>query len=90
MEVFSKSPDSDFEDALLLEQYQAPITSALTPAFTADTTPEILASAVKVCAVFVGSGVVRDVVRMGRILKLLTSALEQSTGKTHQLITRFN
>ncbi|EJD04810.1 clathrin-coated vesicle protein [Fomitiporia mediterranea MF3/22] len=78
IEVFAKSPDPDYEGSLLLEQYQAPITAALTPAFSADSTPEILASAVQVCAAFVGSGIVRDVSRMGRILKLLTSALEQS------------
>ncbi|KAI0688492.1 clathrin-coated vesicle protein [Cytidiella melzeri] len=77
IEIFASSPDPDFEGALLLEQYQAPITAALTPAFAADSTPEILASAIKSCAVFVGSGVVKDVSRMGRILKLLTSALEQ-------------
>jgi HEAT repeat-containing protein 5 len=70
---------------LLLEQYQAPITAALTPAFSADSTPEILASAVKACAVFVGSGIVKDVARMGRVLKLLTSALEQSKGNSQQI-----
>ena len=63
-----------------MEQHQAPITAALTPAFSSDSTPEILASAVHACAVFVGCGVVKDVGRMGRILKLLTTALEQSKG----------
>ena len=66
---------------MLLEQHQAPITAALTPAFSADSTPEILASAVEVCGVFVGCGIVKDVSRMGRILKLLTSGLEQSKGE---------
>ncbi|KZV63558.1 clathrin-coated vesicle protein [Peniophora sp. CONT] len=80
IEIFAKTPDPDYEDALLMEQYQAPVTAALTPAFTADSTPEILASAVGACAVFVGSGIVRDVNRMGRILRLLTSALEQCSG----------
>ncbi|KAL5476373.1 hypothetical protein ACEPAI_3473 [Sanghuangporus weigelae] len=80
IEVFAKSPDTDYEGSLLLEQYQAPITAALTPAFSSDSTPEILASAVQVCAAFVGSGIVKDVGRMGRILKLLNSALEQSKG----------
>lgn len=70
---------------LLLEQHQAPITAALTPAFSVDSTPEILASAVQACAVFVGCGVVKDVGRMGRILKLLTTALEQSKGSSSQL-----
>ncbi|BGP10695.1 hypothetical protein JCM10049v2_006587 [Rhodotorula toruloides] len=73
---FAASQDVDFDDALLLEQYQAPIAAALTPAFAADSYPEVLASAIQVCAVFVGSGVVKEIEKMGRILKLLTSALE--------------
>ena len=84
--VFAKSPDAEYEGSLLLEQYQAPITAALTPAFSSDSTPEILASAVQVCAAFVGSGIVTDVGRMGRILKLLTSALEQSKGASHLML----
>ena len=80
LQIFSSSPDPAYDDALLLEQHQAPITAALTPAFSADSTPEILSSAVQVCAVFVGCGVVKDVGRMGRILRLLTTALEQSKG----------
>ncbi|KIL59187.1 hypothetical protein M378DRAFT_27111 [Amanita muscaria Koide BX008] len=80
IKVFASSPDPAYEDSLLLEQHQAPITAALTPAFSSDSTPEILASAVNACAAFVGCGVVKDVSRMGRILKLLTTALEQSKG----------
>lgn len=79
-QVFAISPDADYEGSMLLEQYQAPITAALTPAFSSESTPEILSAAVEVCAVFVGSGIVKDVSKMGRILKLLTSALEQSKG----------
>ncbi|KIM48466.1 hypothetical protein M413DRAFT_63181, partial [Hebeloma cylindrosporum] len=78
IEMFATSPDPAYDDALLLEQHQAPITAALTPAFSSDSTPEILASAVHACAVFVGCGVVKDIGRMGRILKLLITALEQS------------
>ncbi|OCF33994.1 clathrin-coated vesicle protein [Kwoniella heveanensis BCC8398] len=77
IERFSSSADPDFEGALLLEQHQAPIAAALTPSFGSDSAPDVLASAVQVCAVFVGSGVVKEVSRMGRILKLLTGALEQ-------------
>ncbi|BGP50956.1 hypothetical protein JCM10450v2_006882 [Rhodotorula kratochvilovae] len=73
---FGASQDVDFEDALLLEQFQAPIAAALTPAFAHDSYPEVLASAIQVCAVFVGSGVVKEIEKMGRILKLLTTALE--------------
>ncbi|KAK0239818.1 clathrin-coated vesicle protein [Armillaria nabsnona] len=78
IQIFATSLDPAFEDSLLLEQHQAPITAALTPAFSADSTPEIPASAVQACAIFVRCGVVNDVNRMGRILKLLTTALEQS------------
>ncbi|KAJ6577043.1 clathrin-coated vesicle protein [Mycena vulgaris] len=78
IEIFATAPDPAYDDALLLEQHQAPITAALTPAFSSDSTPEILASAVHACAVFVGCGVVKDISRMGRILKLLTVALDQS------------
>ncbi|BGP57657.1 hypothetical protein JCM8202v2_005301 [Rhodotorula sphaerocarpa] len=73
---FGASQDIDFEDAPLLEQYQAPIAAALTPAFAADSYPEVIASAIQVCAVFVGSGVTKEIDKMGRILKLLTNALE--------------
>lgn len=80
-QVFSKAPDPDYPEALLLEQHQAPITAALTPAFASDSTPEILSSAIDACAVFVGCGVVKDVSRMGRILKQLTSALKEVDGR---------
>ncbi|RHZ75540.1 hypothetical protein Glove_212g189 [Diversispora epigaea] len=77
IEKFAATPDPDFEEAALLEQYQAQIGAALTPAFTAESSPEILSAAVKVCAVFVGSGIVKELYRMGRILRLLTTALEK-------------
>jgi hypothetical protein len=80
IQMFAESPDPAYDDALLLEQHQAPITAAVTPAFSSDSTPEILASAIHACAVFVGCGVVKDVGRMGRSLKLLISALDQSKG----------
>jgi hypothetical protein len=40
-----------------------------------------LASAIKTSAIFVGCGVVKDTNRMGRILRLLTGALNQSKGR---------
>nr|ODO00955.1 clathrin-coated vesicle protein [Cryptococcus depauperatus CBS 7855] len=80
IEMFSAARDLDFESALLLEQHQAPIAAALTPSFGSDSSPEVLALAVQVCAVFVGSGVIKEVPRMGRILKLLTTSLEQCKG----------
>jgi HEAT repeat-containing protein 5 len=81
-QIFAKVPDPVCTDALLLEQYQAPITAALTPGISPESTPEILASAIKTSALFVGCGIVKDVNRMGRILKLLTNALQQSQGES--------
>ncbi|KAL2351407.1 HEAT repeat protein-like protein [Cryomyces antarcticus] len=80
LKIFGKTPDPDFAEALLLEQYQAQISSALTPAFAADSSPELAAEAVNVCATFIATGIVTDVERMGRILKLLISALESFSG----------
>jgi hypothetical protein len=76
LKMFGKTPDPDFEEAMLLEQYQAQISSALTPAFAADSSPELASEAVNVCASFISIGIVTDVDRMGRILKTLVTALE--------------
>ncbi|KAK0732813.1 armadillo-type protein [Apiosordaria backusii] len=76
LKMFGKTPDPDFEEAMLLEQYQAQISSALTPAFAADSSPELASEAVDVCAGFISTGIVTDVDRMGRILKTLVSSLE--------------
>ncbi|KAL2752679.1 hypothetical protein ACRALDRAFT_1077843 [Sodiomyces alcalophilus JCM 7366] len=75
LKIFGRTPDPDFEEAMLLEQYQAQISSALTPAFAADSSPELASEAVNVCAGFISTGIVTDVDRMGRILKTLVTAL---------------
>ncbi|KAG1384801.1 hypothetical protein G6F60_002658 [Rhizopus arrhizus] len=82
IEKFSNTPDADLEDMLLLEQYSAQIGAALTPAFGADSSSEIVAAAVKVCAIYVGSGIVKDLYQLGRVLKLLTSALDRCKKET--------
>ncbi|KAI9832561.1 MAG: hypothetical protein M1819_004351 [Sarea resinae] len=76
LKIFGKTPDPDFAEASLLDQYQAQISSALTPAFAVDSSPELASEAINVCAAFISTGIVTDVDRMGRILKLLVSALE--------------
>lgn len=76
LKMFGKTADPDFAEAPLLEQYQAQISSALTPAFAADSSPELASEAVNVCAQFIATGIVTDVDRMGRILKTLVTALE--------------
>lgn len=68
--------DPEFNKVALLEQYQAQISSALTPAFTGDTSAELAAQAINVCATFIGIGIIKNIERMGRILKLLISSLE--------------
>jgi HEAT repeat-containing protein 5 len=82
LKMFGKTADPDFEEAMLLEQYQAQISSALTPAFAADSSPELASEAVSVCAGFVATGIVTDVDRMGRILKTLVAALDNFSKET--------
>ncbi|CAN9144651.1 unnamed protein product, partial [Alternaria alternata] len=82
LKLFGKTPDPDLAEVTLLEQYQAQIGSALTPAFAADSSPELAAEAVNVCATFIATGIVTDVDRMGRILKLLVSALENFSSES--------
>ncbi|KAK4889748.1 hypothetical protein LTR27_011460 [Elasticomyces elasticus] len=82
LRLFGRVPDPDFPEAMLLEQYQAQISSALTPAFAADSSPELAAAAVSVCATFIATGIVTDIDRMGRILKVLVSALESFSNES--------
>lgn len=76
LKMFGRTPDPDFLEASLLEQYQAQISSALTPAFAADSNAELAAEAISVCATFVATGIVTNVDRMGRIFKVLSTGLE--------------
>lgn len=76
LKLFGRTPDPDFLEASLLEQYQAQISSALTPAFAADSNAELAAEAISVCATFVATGIVTNVDRMGRIFKVLSAGLE--------------
>ena len=80
LRLFGRTPDPDFLEASLLEQYQAQIASALTPAFAADSSPELAAEAISVCATFVSAGIVTIVDRMGRIFKILVQGLENIAG----------
>lgn len=82
LKMFGSTPDPDFPEAPLLEQYQAQISSALTPAFAGDSSPELASEAVNVCAAFIATGIVTDVERMGRILKTLVTALENFSAET--------
>jgi hypothetical protein len=74
---FAAAEDAEFEGSSLLEQYQAQITSALTPAFGAGSSAQVVALGVRVCGFYVGCGVVKDLSTLGRVLKLLIAALER-------------
>ncbi|WFC96810.1 hypothetical protein MBRA1_003473 [Malassezia brasiliensis] len=79
MEAFAATRDPAFPTSRLLEQYQAPLAAALTPAFGADSFPEVLAAAVAVCAVYVRvGGADHAAPQTNRVVKLLTSALDES------------
>ncbi|GAB1525330.1 hypothetical protein RhiTH_008488 [Rhizoctonia solani] len=65
IQMFSKSPDPDYEESLLLEQHQAPITAALTPAFSSDSTPDVLASAIQCINLEPGLLSIGDVQQLG-------------------------
>ncbi|KAG2232739.1 hypothetical protein INT48_009265 [Thamnidium elegans] len=82
IEKFATTLDADLEGMLLLEQYSAQIGAALTPAFGADSSSEIVSAAVRVCAIYVGSGIVKDLYQLGRVLKLLISALDRCKGES--------
>lgn len=69
-------PDPVTTKVALLEQYQVQISGALTMAFSRDTSPELAAKAINVCATFIGIGVIEDVERMGRVLLILVKSLE--------------
>ncbi|KAK7205186.1 armadillo-type protein [Myxozyma melibiosi] len=83
--AFGKMPDPEFDDVPLLDQFQAQIASALTPAFASDSSPELAAEAINVCADFIASGIVTDVAHMGRVLKLLISALDSCTAQGDEI-----
>lgn len=75
-QMFGRTPDPDFAEASILEQYQAQIASAIAPAFTAESSPELVTQAINVCATFVSAGVVTNVDRMGRIFRPLLVGLK--------------
>ncbi|KAJ3020660.1 hypothetical protein HKX48_000454 [Thoreauomyces humboldtii] len=76
LEKFATATDPDFEEHALLEQYQAQIGAALTPAFAPDSGPDVLSLACHVSAVYIGSGINKEVATMSRILRLLTTLME--------------
>ncbi|KAI9012871.1 armadillo-type protein [Gaertneriomyces semiglobifer] len=77
LQRYAHAEDPDFEEHALLEQYQAQISAALTPAFAADSSPDILSLACHVSAVYIGSGINKDLATLSRVIRLLTGVMER-------------
>jgi hypothetical protein len=77
---YSLVQDPDSEGHLLLEQYQAQIISALAPAFHESNGPELIATASRVCAHYIGSGIHNDISTFSRLLKLINHLLLSTKG----------
>ncbi|KAI1285000.1 HEAT repeat-containing protein 5B [Halotydeus destructor] len=75
IDKFSKVPEPEFPNHVILEQYQAQVGAALRPAFTPDTPSHVTAAACQVCSAWIGSGVARDLNDLRRVHQLLVSSL---------------
>lgn len=80
LEGFAGVLDPDFEGHSLLEQYQAQISSALSPALSNDAVVEISSAACRVSAVYVASGINQDLSTLSRVLRLLQELLKKVSG----------
>jgi hypothetical protein len=84
--VFGKTEDSDFKGHALLEQYAAQVSSALRPAFTPQTPPDITAEACKVLSIWIASNVQKsanDLSRVHELLVHLLTAIEQPPNSSY-------
>ncbi|RWS17916.1 HEAT repeat-containing protein 5B-like protein [Dinothrombium tinctorium] len=75
IDKFSKVPEPEFPDHVILEQYQAQVGAALRPAFSPDTPSHVTAVACEVCSAWICSGVARDLNDLRRVHQLLVSSL---------------
>lgn len=74
---FANVAEPEFQDHVILEQYQAQVGAALRPAFSADTPSHVTAMACQVCSTWIGSGVARDLNDLKRVHQLLVSSLSK-------------
>jgi len=79
LQKFSDSEDPDYEGHALIEQYQAQISAALTPAFTKDAPLEVTSVACRVCSKYIGSGINKDLSTLSRVLKNMNQCLIKYT-----------
>ncbi|XP_055929916.1 HEAT repeat-containing protein 5B-like isoform X2 [Argiope bruennichi] len=83
---FSKVPEPEFPDHVILEQYQAQVGAALRPAFSPETPSHITAFACQVCSAWIGCGVARDLNDLRRVHQLLVSSLEKLHKGSNSLV----
>ncbi len=74
---FRTTKDPEFDDQLLLEQYQAQIDAALKPQFSPDTSAYVVSKACQVCSSWINSGVARTINDLHRVNFLLVSSLQK-------------
>jgi len=79
LQKFSDSEDPDYEGHALIEQYQAQISAALTPAFSKDAPLEVTSVACRVCSKYIGSGINKDLSTLSRVLKNMNHCLLKYT-----------
>ncbi|RKP10163.1 armadillo-type protein [Thamnocephalis sphaerospora] len=77
IKTFSGVEDPDLPGTSLLEQYQAQIVSALTPAFDATAPPRVTAAAVEVCGLYISSEQKAQHGPQSRVLRLMAVKLEE-------------
>ncbi|ODV58070.1 AP-1 complex accessory protein LAA1 ASCRUDRAFT_78189 [Ascoidea rubescens DSM 1968] len=77
--IYSNIMDPLYPTIPLLEQQQAQIISALTPAFSQDSSTILASEAINVCAKFIGSGI-SSLSKLERILNILVNSLEEFSG----------
>ena len=74
---FSKSKEPELPDYLILEQYQAPISAALKPQFSIETSAYVTALACKVCSSWISCGVANSLNDLRRVYQLLIYSLQK-------------
>ena len=77
IDKFSRVPEPEFPNHVILEQFQAQVGAALRPAFSSDTPSQVTATACEVCSTWIGSGVARDLNDLRRVHQLLVSSLDK-------------
>jgi len=88
--LFAKSEDPDIPGHVILEQFQAQVGTALKPAFTPSTPPDITAMACEVCSEWIGSGISGDINDVRRIQQMLATSLTKISSQEERTDQIYN